>query len=135
NSGWLIRSARRLVITCTSGGENITLSKVRSLECPTGTVATLLPYRGYVCVRPLEYCESCGVGNPITPGTGIKLERSTDTAEGSLIPFTRYYHSSPFTEPNTLLNDWHSENRVGNAWREAFDMRIIPTTWGATTIT
>src|SRR6185295_11917588 len=32
-------------------------------------------------------------------------------------------------------NDAHSENRIGDTWRGAFDMRVIPTTWGASAVT
>ncbi len=131
DAGYLIRDGRSLSIKCSKGGaETIRARRDRALECPTGYVQRSTA-RGTACVRPLEPCDGCGtdgVGNPITPSSGVKIESALDYTSSSALAFARHYHSFRFTEPHTKTVGGHSENRLGSVWRTSFDKRIVPIT-------
>ena len=124
--GILTATNRRLQIGCATGGMLISLRKQRNLECPPGYVITLNPSNGQQeCSRPLEDC--CGkVGNPVTPGTGVKLESEVDYRHSLGLEFSRHYHSFQFYEPfSRTPGGVHTENRLGPVWRTGFDKRIV----------
>jgi hypothetical protein len=54
------------------------------------------------------------------------VETETDYRHASGLQFTRHYHSLRFSEPYSTLSGSHTENRLGPAWRSAFDKRVIP---------
>jgi len=129
--GELSRTARRLTIECENDtgfitNETISIDKRRPFNCPVGSTPIFVTTFGTVCARPLEDCDGCGVGNPITPLTGIKVASETDYSHAQGLAFTRYYHSIGFFEPHTTANGTHTENRLGLSWRSTFDKRVIP---------
>ncbi len=121
--GIMTRDSRTFTVTCAGGTETIRAGKSRQLSCPTGYVPKGTP-RGTSCVRPLEDCDDCGVGNPITPGSGVKTQKEVDY-DGGLLRFVRHYHSFGFAEPMAAAGQ-HTEGRLGDAWRTNFDKRVIP---------
>jgi YD repeat-containing protein len=123
--GILTATNRRLQIGCPRGGMLISLRKQRGLQCPPGYTIALNPSNGQQeCSRPLECCDN-GLGNPVTPGTGVKLESDVDYRHPLGLEFTRYYHSYQFYEPFSRTPGVHTENRLGPMWRTGFDKRII----------
>jgi YD repeat-containing protein len=127
SAGFLTQTYRRLTFTCAVHNEAFYLRKERQLECPIGYTAN-----GATCVRPLESCcTTDSVGNPITPGTGVKVETETDYRHALGLEFTRHYHSFQFYEPYATQPGVHTETRLGSVWRSGFDRRVIPTTTSA----
>lgn len=124
DTGIMTKDTRTFTVRCPGGNETIRAAKTRSIYCPDGYQSRGTP-RGTACVRPLEDCDDCGLGNPITPGSGVKTQREVDYASPGLLSFARTYHSFGFYEPVTSAAA-HTENRLGPAWRSSFDKRLIP---------
>jgi YD repeat-containing protein len=126
-AGHLVGTYRLLTFSCPNwGNELVNLSKTRSVACPVGYAPA-----GNMCTRPIEGCDTCGFGNPITPGTGVKVEAATDYRHALGLEFTRHYHSFQFYEPYATQAGSHTETRLGSVWRSGFDRRIVPTTTAA----
>ena len=130
SNGVLKTTSRRLVVTCGNGAHAFTLRKSRPVECPVGYSQANHPATGaLMCARTIEDCENCGVGNPITPGTGVKVQAETDYRHALGLEFKRHYHSFQFYEPFSFTNpptNVHTETRLGAVWRSNFDRRVMP---------
>ena len=135
--GQLSGTARRLSVACEgAGGELIYAGKYREFECPPGYGVAGHPNNNGIpmCARLIEDCEggcinnvgSSTLGNPVMPLTGVKVESATDYRHASGLEFTRHYHSLRFSEPYSLAEGVHTENRLGVVWRSNFDKRVIP---------
>ncbi len=124
DTGIMTKDTRTFTVRCPGGNETIRAAKNRSIYCPEGYQQRGTP-RGIACVRPLEDCDDCGIGNPITPGSGVKTQREVDYASPGLLSLSRTYHSFGFYEPVTSASA-HTENRLGPYWRTNFDRRLIP---------
>jgi len=124
--GWLTATFRQLAAHCDNPTRNETFStsKRRGLGCDPGYTEVNLPYYGYLCARNVE-CPSCGVGNPVLPGTGVKTLTETDYRHALGLEFTRHYHSFRFYEAYSSLSDTHTPESLGSAWRTNYDKRII----------
>jgi YD repeat-containing protein len=127
--GHLVSTLRTFVASCESGGQVPTTAlKSRPLECPVGYTYALTS-SGWRCVRPLEACNGCPAeGNPITPGTGVKVQSELDYRHPRGLELRRFYHSFRFYEPYTTTPGAHSQNQFDTAWRSNFNKRVIPLT-------
>lgn len=135
-SGYYLGDARVITLQTTAGTAPLYASKGRGLECP-------IPYtnstyytdiNGWMCSIPRD-CPTCGgaggapgIGNPITPSIGVKVQTETDYRTAGGLELTRYYHALRFTEPYSVALDAHSESRFDIVWRSNYDRRVIPLT-------
>ena len=126
--GYLVGTARYFVASCGSAGEVPSMAlKTRQLVCPAG-YTEMNTSSGLRCVRPVDDCCKQTVGNPITAGTGAKLQTEVDYQHPLGLELRRYYHSLRFLEPYTVTPGGHSENQFDEAWRSNFNKRVIPIT-------
>ncbi len=97
------------------------VEKARSLQCPVGSV--LRTVNGHTaCVRPVEPMQ-CGVGNPVTPATGTKIQiEQDDIVFGE--PFERYYN--PFGSLIPYTAGMNVAKQFGDNWRSIFDYKLYP---------
>ena len=128
NQGYPTGTSRQLSIACANGtNETISIQKTRTLACPVGYVLENLPSYGYMCSRTPEDCDTCSVGNGVTPGTGVKTQADTDYRHASGLYFTRHYHSFRFHDPWTdAATQVQTQNQLGHVWRGSYDKRVIP---------
>jgi YD repeat-containing protein len=128
--GYLTFSVRHFVASCGQSGGQVpsTALKTRQLQCSVGYTYAYTS-SGWRCVRPIESCDGCPVeGNPITPGTGVKIQTELDYQHPRGLELRRHYHSFRFHEPYTETPGAHSENHFDAAWRSNFNKRVIPLT-------
>ena len=148
DDGQLSGTYRTIVIPCvTQRTETIRVAKTRTIaDCPPGTTPFHDVYAGIRCERPQDppTCGTgnsngntngnsngnsgggCAQGNPITPGSGSKVETFTDYRHSSGLEFTRYYHSLLFADGATTdRGGVQAEGRLGRVWRTNFDWRIV----------
>jgi YD repeat-containing protein len=112
---------RILVFSCKDNNETIQLLKHRSLKCPPGTPSRSRPNGDIACIRPVEPVE-CGIGNPITPGTGVKIQQESDYQSTSGLRFERYYNS--FGSGRPISGGERGNGRLGEVWRSGLDKRL-----------
>lgn len=131
-NGALKTRLRRIVFGCDNGWiEDFVAVKQRQFECPPGYAPSNHPSTGApVCIRPLENCgrpdKGCGIGNPIIPGTGVKVQTEVDYRHPLGLEFRRHYHSFGFYEPfSRTAGGIHTETRMGKVWRTSFDKRVV----------
>lgn len=124
-NGIVIDEFRRIATSCSSGaGETITARRTRGLVCPLGTTTRTVGDQ-QVCVHPVvpKSC-NCGVGNPITPETGQKVQAEDDgTFDGRSLT-RRYASFGSVHAPGSTLET----QSFGRRWRDAFDIRLRPMT-------
>ncbi len=128
--GYVTFSVRHFVASCGQSGGQVpsTALKTRQLQCSVGYTYAYTS-SGWRCVRPIESCDGCPVeGNPITPGTGVKIQTELDYQHPRGLELRRHYHSFRFHEPYTETPGAHSENHFDAAWRSNFNKRVIPLT-------
>lgn len=99
--------------------DGLSIQRVRSVECPDSYVRV-----GAQCVaQPTELIrpknnDVCDSGlndtNPISIGSGFKLQRDSESRFFGFLEFSRYYSS------NTAF----PEGRMGRQWRHALERRI-----------
>lgn len=115
---------RRIYTSCSNGGgETISANRSRQLICPVG--AAVRTINGQTrCVMPIAPKCNCGLGNPIVPESGQKVQIEEDgTFEG--FSLSRYYTSfGSLFESGSALDT----QSVGALWRDAFDYRLQPIT-------
>jgi len=118
--GILVSDFREMNFNCTNGDtERVVARKDRQVFCPVGSTGKTLSNGNLVCAINVEV-NSCGVGNPILPSTGKKLQSETDFSfEG--ISWRRAYssmgaiHQYSTPEPSMSLGTW---------WRDSYDIRL-----------
>lgn len=109
---------RRFYMSCANqGGETITASRGRQLICPTGTTSRTVNGQ-MVCVHPLPDCEC--VGNPVTPGSGQKVQSENDGMFDGRSLTRRYGSYGSIYAPGSTLN----AQSFGARWRDTFDYRL-----------
>jgi YD repeat-containing protein len=115
----LIRDFREMNFTCTNGQtERVYARKDRQVACPIGSSSKNVD-GNLTCTISVE-ANSCGVGNPILPSTGKKLQSETDFSfEG--MSWQRSYssmgaiHQYSHAEPSLSFGTW---------WRDSYDIRL-----------
>ena len=121
-NGFLTRDFRQIQVG-PGCGETIYAVKSRSLICPTGSTKTNIG-SSIVCLKEHHFSE-CGIGNPILPLTGRKLQKELDFQHPSF-SFYRIYSSDAWFIPyniSTILPSF--TGLFGNFWRTNFDYRLF----------
>lgn len=126
-NGVLIRDFRTISVSCTPvGRETIRAGRWRNLVCPVGTVQRTAGSET-VCVHTID--ATCGVGNPVLPATGKKIQTELDLIfEG--LPFQRMYSASG------SIHQYASSAgpvSVDSLWRHTFDVQLQPISASAAT--
>jgi len=95
----------------------------RELRCPEGTRGTTIEGK-YFCIeqRAADFSD-CGVGNPILPLSGKKIQRETDFATNR-VPLIRFYSSKPSRIPYNADLIPQYIGQFGFHWRTQFDYRL-----------
>lgn len=126
-NGVLTKDFRTISVSCTPvGGETIRAGRWRDLVCPAGTLQRVEGSQT-VCVHPID--ASCGVGNPILPATGKKVQTELDL-EFEGLPFQRMYSSR-----GSIFQYAAGAGPVSvdSLWRHTFDIRLQPISGSAAT--
>lgn len=120
----ITRQMRRFGVSCSGGaGETITALKGRDLVCPSGT--TSRTWNGQtVCVHPVVKCQCSGVGNPITPEAGQKVQVENDGSFDGRTLSRRYMSFGSAFAPGATQD----AQSFGVRWRDSFDYRLQPMT-------
>ncbi|MES2535741.1 MAG: DUF6531 domain-containing protein [Pseudomonadota bacterium] len=124
---------RKMVFSCSTGVETIYARKDRHILCRPGFVIKFGPNDALYCVRPLEDCTSCETpaaekikataGNPITVGSGVKIQQQSDYSHPSGLNFTRFYHGFGFYNPRAASDQ--KTQQFGQVWRSNFDKKVF----------
>ncbi|MDR1423552.1 MAG: DUF6531 domain-containing protein, partial [Azoarcus sp.] len=64
----------------------------------------------------------CGIGNPIIPGTGAKVQQELDYQGAFGLRFARYYNSSGSGKP--VVSEERSDGKLGLVWRSSIDKHL-----------
>jgi YD repeat-containing protein len=120
-SGVLVSDLRRIRIQCGANSwPGFVALRIRSTSCPPGTQSRLVNSQ-IVCAHPVE--ASCPVGNPVLPGSGLKLQHDTDFSfEG--FDFRRAY--SPRGQLIAAASATPAPAGLDSVWRHEFDARLYP---------
>jgi YD repeat-containing protein len=66
----------------------------------------------------------CGIGNPITPGTGVKIQQELDYQSASWLRFARYYNARGSGRPEAA--GVKGNGQLGVVWRSNIDKHFYP---------
>lgn len=122
----LLGDARIMVVGASDNDATFTFwaRRTRRLVCERGTKSASIDGRA-VCLKDKDF-DQCGVGNPIVPSTGRKIQTEIDMDFLGISAKRHYSSQSWFIPYNHNGPAIHSAGMFGDNWRSNFDYRLYP---------